>query len=197
MQVVLEVIGWPHRGNGFAFDGHDNFIVGRGRCAHFRLPEKDPFFSRVHFMIEINPPYCLLVDMGSTNGTRVNGRRVKAAYLGHGDLIQGGDTVLRVSLVGEADEPIGELPCPPPPPVEWMDAPMAAGARAEASQAVPPEMPAAPRPDPRPPTREAPQTRSPRTLEPTESFHPVPASASTGPPSIAPVSGGEAPAIPG
>jgi len=39
--------------------------------------------------------------MGSTNGTKINGRRVQRAELRHGDLIQGGDTVLRVSFLGD------------------------------------------------------------------------------------------------
>jgi serine/threonine protein kinase len=105
VQIALEVVQGPHSGRRFTFDGHDNFIVGRARCAHFRLPDKDPYFSRVHFMVEVNPPNCRLVDMGSTNGTGLNGHRVDSADLKHGDLIQGGDTVLRVSLLytpGEA-----------------------------------------------------------------------------------------------
>ena len=143
MQIVLEVIEGPHRGRKFTFDGHDNFIVGRAQCAHFRLPKKDPYFSRVHFMIEVNPPYCYLMDMGSTNGTWVNGERVQAAYLGDGDLIQGGDTVLSVSLVGGPDEVVGELPCRPPPlPVEAERPPVHA-ARGKSPAAVAPEMPVA------------------------------------------------------
>ena len=81
MQIVIEVVEGPHCGRKFVFDGHDSFIVGRARCAHFRLPKKDPYFSRVHFMIEANPPCCRLVDMGSTNGTRVNGRRVRTVLV--------------------------------------------------------------------------------------------------------------------
>jgi serine/threonine-protein kinase len=102
MQIVLEVIQGPHCGKRFAFEGHDNFIVGRARCAHFRLPKKDPYFSRVHFMVEVNPPRCRVVDVGSTNGTRVNDQQVESADLSDGDLIQGGDTVLKVSLVEDA-----------------------------------------------------------------------------------------------
>ena len=119
MQIVLEVIEGPHRGRRFTFDGHDNFIVGRARAAHFRLPQRDPYFSRVHFMVEVNPPHCRMVDMGSTNGTGVNGVRVDSAGLEHGDLVQGGDTVLRVSFIeqGEqADEPVAERRKPPPLP---------------------------------------------------------------------------------
>jgi serine/threonine-protein kinase len=99
-EVVLEVIGGPHQGRRFRFTGHDSFIVGRASKAHFRLPQHDPYFSRLQFMVEVNPPCCRLMDLVSTNGTFVNERRVTVADLYHGDRIKGGDTVLQVSLFG-------------------------------------------------------------------------------------------------
>ena len=110
LRIVLEVTGGPHKGRQFEFTGHENFIVGRAPCAHFRLAKEDPYFSRVHFMVEVNPPQCRLVDLVSLNGTSINGRRVEAGNLHHGDLIKGGETVLRVSLVGPGGEatPMGE-----------------------------------------------------------------------------------------
>jgi len=127
MQIVLEVVEGPHRGRRFTFDGHDHFIVGRARCAHFRLPKKDPYFSRVHFMVEFNPPHCRLVDAGSMNGTRVNGRRVQAADLKDGDLIQAGGTVLKVSFL-PPPEPSGAVPPhKTPPPLSAPAAPAAQG----------------------------------------------------------------------
>jgi len=104
LRVVLEVVRGPHTGRRFEFVGHDSFIVGRARCAHFRLPREDRYFSRVHFMVEVNPPRCRLVDLVSLNGTSINGRRVESADLRHGDLIKGGDTALRVSLLGPGGE---------------------------------------------------------------------------------------------
>src|SRR4051794_33938766 len=98
MRIVLAVIQGPHRGLDFSFEQHDNFIVGRSPLARFRLPVKDKFFSRIHFMVEINPPLCRLLDMGSTNGTLVNNKKVATADLRDGDLIKAGKTVLRVSL---------------------------------------------------------------------------------------------------
>ncbi len=98
MQIVLTVIEGPHIGKAFAIQEHDHFFVGRATFAHFRLPEKDPYFSRMHFMIEANPPACRLMDLGSTNGTIVNGKMVQTIDLQHGDQIRGGDTVLRVTI---------------------------------------------------------------------------------------------------
>ena len=64
MRVTLTVIAGPHAGTTFAFDRHDTFLVGRSCHAHFQLPVKDRYFSRVHFMMEVNPPQCRLIDMG-------------------------------------------------------------------------------------------------------------------------------------
>ncbi len=68
--------------------------------AHLSLPG-DRFFSRHHCLIEIVPPQCFLRDLGSTNGTFVNGKQVHSAYLRSGDQIQGGATVLRVESIAD------------------------------------------------------------------------------------------------
>jgi len=98
MRVVLDVTAGPHEGRAFTFDQHDNFIVGRSKQAHFQLASKDRYFSRIHFMVEVNPPQCRLTDLKSRNGTMVNGQKVTAVDLQHGDEIKAGRTVLRVSV---------------------------------------------------------------------------------------------------
>jgi serine/threonine-protein kinase len=108
MRINLTVIEGPHEGREFSFDEHINFIVGRAKVAHFRLPIKDEYFSRFHFMVEVNPPLCQLIDLGSTNGTRVNGKKVTTAALKDGDRIKAGKTVIRVSLQGEQPTAISE-----------------------------------------------------------------------------------------
>ena len=102
MRITLTVIAGPHEGREFSFEEHDNFIVGRAKKAQFRLPKDDPYFSRNHFLIEVNPPLCRLLDMGSRNGTFVNSQRVTSIELKDGDEIRGGQTVLRVALIGDA-----------------------------------------------------------------------------------------------
>ncbi len=97
MQVQLTVIAGPHSGRKFLFNQHDTFLIGRGDSANFCLPE-DRFFSRNHCLLEIAPPQIFLRDLGSTNGTFVNGLRVDATHLRQGDRIQGGETVLEVTL---------------------------------------------------------------------------------------------------
>src|SRR5437762_5293940 len=99
MRVTLKVTEGPHKGLEFNFGRHDTFLVGRSRHAHFQLPVKDKYFSRIHFMMEVNPPQCRLIDMGSHNGTFVNGEKVLAVDLKDTDQIRAGHTVLRVKVV--------------------------------------------------------------------------------------------------
>jgi serine/threonine-protein kinase len=75
-------------------------MIGRSEDAQFCLPQ-DRYFSRHHCILEIAPPQCFLRDLGSTNGTYVNGIRVETAHLKHGDRIQGGETVLEVEVAGD------------------------------------------------------------------------------------------------
>jgi serine/threonine protein kinase len=73
------------------------------------LPQ-DRYFSRHHCILEIAPPQCFLRDLGSTNGTFVNGIRVETCYLKNGDRIQGGETVLEVDVSTENSfaQPLGQ-----------------------------------------------------------------------------------------
>src|SRR5262249_28750687 len=48
--------------------------------------------SRQHFRIENQPPICHLTDLGSLNGTKVNGLRVEHVQLREGDVISAGDS---------------------------------------------------------------------------------------------------------
>jgi hypothetical protein len=100
MRVTLRVLAGPYVGREFTFDQHDTFLIGRSESAHLYLPE-DRFFSRHHCLLEIAPPRCFLRDLGSTNGTFVNGQRVPEAFLRSGDRIQGGQTILEVDVAAE------------------------------------------------------------------------------------------------
>jgi eukaryotic-like serine/threonine-protein kinase len=104
MQVNLKVLAGPYKDRVFCFTQPDTFLIGRTADSHLYLPD-DRFFSRHHCLLEISPPRCLLRDLGSTNGTFVNGRKVSEAALQNGDKIQGGETVLLVEVVsGENSE---------------------------------------------------------------------------------------------
>ena len=97
MQVSLKVTAGPYKSRIFSFSQHDSFLIGRSPDAHLYLPE-DRYFSRHHCLLEMNPPHAYLRDLGSTNGTFLNGQRVKDAFLKNGDRIQCGETILVVEV---------------------------------------------------------------------------------------------------
>lgn len=103
MRVSLNVLAGPQTGRSFTFDQHDTFMIGRSEDAQFCLPH-DRFFSRHHCLLEIAPPQAFIRDLGSTNGTFVNGMRVETTYLKDGDRIQGGETVLEVEVTTGLEE---------------------------------------------------------------------------------------------
>ena len=105
MNVILRVTAGPHTGREYVFDRHDSFVVGRSSQVKFSVPA-DGFLSRNHFLIEFNPPACYLRDLGSTNGTRLNGLRVAGARLRDGDVISAGES----TFVVRVEETRGEIP---------------------------------------------------------------------------------------
>jgi serine/threonine protein kinase len=132
--VRLLVTAGPIRGQRFEFAGHDTFLFGRAPDCHGRLDASDAAASRHHFLLEVNPPLARLRDLGSLNGTRVNGVRHGGRQRGEspedaaarggaevdlhdGDEIRVGATVIEVkverpaspleALVAEADPETG------------------------------------------------------------------------------------------
>lgn len=63
-----------------------------GRAPECELVLKDSRVSRRHARLQARNGVLVLTDLGSTNGTRVNGNRVTELVLGAGDRIQIGDT---------------------------------------------------------------------------------------------------------
>jgi pSer/pThr/pTyr-binding forkhead associated (FHA) protein len=66
--------------------GDEPLLVGRGEEADIRVDE--PLVSRLHARVEPRPEGYALVDLGSTNYTRVNGERVTEQLLRHGDEVR-------------------------------------------------------------------------------------------------------------
>jgi len=117
MRVELRVKSGPYVGREFIFDRHATFIVGRGSDAHLPIPE-DPFLSRHHFLIEINPPVCSFRDPGSTNGTKVNGLRVEKMRLHDGDIISAGNSAFLVRILDSDSFSVVCRSCGSPAPNE-------------------------------------------------------------------------------
>ena len=116
MRLTLTVTEGPHQSRrSRSRNTIPSSSAGRSR-AHFRLSMKDKYFSRNHFLIEVNPPHCRLMDLGSRNGTFLNGARVTAADLHDGSVIKAGPTVIQVSIQkAEVASPLPETVVQPTP----------------------------------------------------------------------------------
>jgi len=77
----------------------DGSPLDLGRAADNRLVLSDPRVSRRHGRLQARRGTLVYTDLGSTNGSRVNGIRVDEIALGMGDRVQVGDTVLVVETL--------------------------------------------------------------------------------------------------
>ena len=76
-----------------------------GRASRATIPDDGGSRpSREHFRLDYDPPLCHLIDLGSTNGTKVNGLRVESVLLREGDTITAGDSTFRVHYGGTNGE---------------------------------------------------------------------------------------------
>ena len=103
-QVMLEVNGRRRPIN------PPGVVLGRGTDADIQI--NVPGVSRRHAEIRLMPEgpggvRVVLVDLGSTNGTLVNGRRSAEAELTDGSTVRIGNTTMTLRL---ADEPIAQPP---------------------------------------------------------------------------------------
>ena len=73
-KVKLSVKSGPQKGQVFVFDSVDRFMFGRHPDCHCRITD-DPLVSRHQFLLEVIPPIAQLKDLGSLNGTYVNGQK--------------------------------------------------------------------------------------------------------------------------
>ncbi len=95
-QAVLEITTGPGKGRVFPLSTHSATSMGRARANDVAL--EDEAISAQHMRIRPEDGRFVLHDLGSTNGTRVNERRITTHALTDGDVIRVGDTSLRFRL---------------------------------------------------------------------------------------------------
>lgn len=96
--ITLRVLDGADRGR--VYDNLPTPVtVGREEGNSVQL--NDERISRFHLKIQEDQGKLVLTDLGSTNGTKVNGETVQLWLLRHGDIVALGRTVL---LVGSEEE---------------------------------------------------------------------------------------------
>src|SRR3954452_20000666 len=102
MQVVLVMFRADGERKSFSIT-RDVTVMGRREDCDFRIPLGD--ISRKHCRLIKEDEALKVEDLGSSNGTYVNGKRVHDAELAPGDTVQIGPVVFVVQLDGQpADE---------------------------------------------------------------------------------------------
>ncbi len=96
---VLHVVGGNDRGKQFNLSGAETRI-GRGTDQDVVL--SDIAVSRRHFTVSMAGARYQINDLGSGNGTLLNGQKVNTTYLNDGDHIEIGNTVMRFNQAVEA-----------------------------------------------------------------------------------------------
>jgi len=111
----LTVLTGPHKGHRFCFRGSAHCLVGRAADCFMRFAgtDRDLQISRHHCELHIDPPAVLVQDLGSRNGTFVNGRPVDGTESGAGD-VQSGDVI----TIGGTSFVVDLVNCPDHPDVD-------------------------------------------------------------------------------
>jgi uncharacterized protein DUF4123/FHA domain-containing protein len=110
MQIYLETRSDSNAGAKVRLLPGKPLRVGRTDKADHSFPD-DKQMSSLHFAIDYGEKGCRILDLQSSNGTFLNGARVKEALLANNDEIRAGNTVFVIQIL--ADEP---LFAPPPRP---------------------------------------------------------------------------------
>lgn len=103
MRVILEIASGPAAGRKIYLRDGEAVQLGRTELSDVSIPD-DPLISSRHFAVECQANGCVLRDLGSTNGTAVNGQPVsEPVALADGDQIVAGQTRFAVTVQGTAN----------------------------------------------------------------------------------------------
>jgi pSer/pThr/pTyr-binding forkhead associated (FHA) protein len=129
--IILSVVEGARKGERLLFRDPDRILVGRSDSCQYRFPNdyRHANVSRLHCLIEVRPTHVTIRDVGSRNGTYVNGENIgqRPAWqrpedavgapwtvrrLRDGDRVQVGDTVFAVEVRRPAPESGEETQAP-------------------------------------------------------------------------------------
>jgi serine/threonine protein kinase len=102
--VDLFVVEGPDCGRRYVFHAPAQVTIGRSDSCE--VPINDLKISRRHCRIDVEAGVCLVRDLASANGTRVNGVAIDVGPLEDGDKIRVGDSAIECSIGAGDGEPL-------------------------------------------------------------------------------------------
>lgn len=96
---ALRFISGKYQGGEFPLPGEGEIVIGRSSELDMVLVED--MVSRRHSKITVTPEQIFIQDLGSTNGTFVNGEKIKRARLSEGDRILIGTSIIKLVATEE------------------------------------------------------------------------------------------------
>ncbi len=153
MAVSLKILTGARAGQVLVIDS-DKFLIGREADCHFR--SESNLVSRHHCVIKTDEFASRIRDLGSRNGTFVNGKQIHGeVVLADGDNVLVGDTTLQIVLHADAAPSSDQ-----PPMTQSVDTNIDTGATAVIP--VPSQPTGSPQPPPsQPPVSDASPGQSP------------------------------------
>lgn len=108
-QYALRFISGKYQGGEFPLPNSKEIVVGRSSELDMVLVED--MVSRRHAKITVTGDQIFIQDLGSTNGTFVNGEKIKRARLQEGDRILIGTSIIKLVAADDAtgDKPASNL----------------------------------------------------------------------------------------
>jgi hypothetical protein len=97
MVVVLEAVNGPITGRRIEIRAGSILRIGRTTRSDYAIGE-DSYLSSLHFAVECDGVQARVRDMGSSNGTFVNGNRITEQLVSEGDSLAAGESTFTIHL---------------------------------------------------------------------------------------------------
>lgn len=109
MAVTLLIVRGPYVGQQIQVGAGQTFRIGRTERSEHAFPN-DTYLSGAHFEVSCDERECRIRDLGSSNGTFVNGAQIDLAAVQEGDQVSAGETVFLVQAEGEGQPAAAPAP---------------------------------------------------------------------------------------
>jgi hypothetical protein len=104
MLVILEAVSGPVAGRRIEVRAGNILRVGRTTRSDYAIGE-DSYLSSQHFSVECDGAQCRVRDLGSSNGTFVNGNKISEQLVTEGDSLVAGGSMFTVHIEASPSQP--------------------------------------------------------------------------------------------